>query len=805
MADSKNQRELNELLKQQVELQTRLNEQLKAAAVLTGKEAQEMEDRVDSSKLALGLIEEEAKRRQKALADNERRQTRINTLKEKEKEYQDELNDLQNDFTKSLSKVQPETIKILEAQKGSGSTFVSITNQILDLKKNEINLSDEDKKINAQKIETLTEIRQKQLEAAEAITYQKQEMLGINDADRRRLEFQQSIVGLSGDDLKLAEDSFNKTEKLIAQQERLNSLSEAGNLLYEKLPAELQSGVDMAKGLGSALKSSLGPIAIILAVAAIALETFVNLQKAAGDFRRETGMTNTQMKGMESSVAQIVEDTAILGVEAKDVYDTIANLKSEFSDITKFSNETVKGLTVLTANFGIASTDAAKVEASFENMGHLSQETATNVALQVAQMANLAGVAPKQIFKDIAEASEETSTYFKGDVKLIAQQAVQARRLGTTLKEMASTAEHLLDFESSIGDELVASTFVGGQFNLARARGLEYAGKEAEAQEEILNQIKRSGDWSTKDMFTKKAIAKATNMSVAEITKQLAMQEKLSNLSDADKAAAEEAIKNGVDITKINKEQLATEIERVKAQKEMQTQVDNVGNSFKAISTTIGTVLMPIIDALTSAINIIAIPVNAIYSAMKSFGDSISSAIGPLGAVGKFVKSLAGVAIVLASYMTYAAISAGLIDTGIGAIAAPIIGGIAAAAILAAGFGALSSINDGMVGPDGGVVVSGQKGSVALDGEDTFVGNKNGVVAGTDLFQGKGKGTAGGNISVSNLSTLSAPLNNLIAEVKGMRDDLKAGKIAVYMDSQKVTNNIGRQADKSTRNNYSFA
>ena len=139
----------------------------------------------------------------------------------------------------------------------------------------------------------------------------------------------------------------------------------------------------------------------------------------------------------------------------------------------------------------------------------------------------------------------------------------------------------------------------------------------------------------------------------------------------------------------------------------------------------------------------------------------------------------------------------------VGAVSAN--GGIAAAAILAAGFGALSSINDGMVGPDGGVVVSGQKGSVALDGEDTFVGNKNGVVAGTDLFQGKDKGTAGGNISVSNLSTLSAPLNNLIAEVKGMRDDLKAGKIAVYMDSQKVTNNIGRQADKSTRNNYSFA
>ena len=63
MADSKNQRELNQLLQQQAEIQTRLNEQIKAAAVLSGQELQDMEDRVASSKIALGIIEQEAKRK----------------------------------------------------------------------------------------------------------------------------------------------------------------------------------------------------------------------------------------------------------------------------------------------------------------------------------------------------------------------------------------------------------------------------------------------------------------------------------------------------------------------------------------------------------------------------------------------------------------------------------------------------------------------------------------------------------------------------------------------------------------------
>ena len=84
MADSKNSRELNELLKQQGELQTRLNEQVKAAAVLSGREAQEMENKIASTKILLGLTEEEAKQRQKALDQNEKRQAKINALKEKE-------------------------------------------------------------------------------------------------------------------------------------------------------------------------------------------------------------------------------------------------------------------------------------------------------------------------------------------------------------------------------------------------------------------------------------------------------------------------------------------------------------------------------------------------------------------------------------------------------------------------------------------------------------------------------------------------------------------------------------------------
>ena len=80
--------------------------------------------------------------------------------------------------------------------------------------------------------------------------------------------------------------------------------------------------------------------------------------------------------------------------------------------------------------------------------------------------------------------------------------------------------------------------------------------------------------------------------------------------------------------------------------------------------------------------------------------------IGPLGTVGKLLKGLVGAAIVYAAYATFAAVSTALAATVVGGIAAPIVGGIAAAAVLAAGFGALSKVGDLSIDPNGGPIVA---------------------------------------------------------------------------------------------------
>jgi hypothetical protein len=44
----------------------------------------------------------------------------------------------------------------------------------------------------------------------------------------------------------------------------------------------------------------------------------------------------------------------------------------------------------------------------------------------------------------------------------------------------------------------------------------------------------------------------------------------------------------------------------------------------------------------------------------------------------------------------------------------------------------------------------------------------------------------------------------MVNEVRALRADLSAGKIAVYMDGQKVTNGVARAVDQSTRNSFNL-
>lgn len=721
-------------------------------------------------------------------------------------EYQKKINKDTEAFGKSWTKLSSAVQKNLGGTNRNATVYSSINSKIIALEAKQAGLTGDELEANLQMVSRLREQNDSMLQQAKTTATAEAKARGMNDIAIKRKELEEEITKAKEEGneelreaLELEKEALELRDKLEKTENRLTEIKSQQDDLINQLPDGLKSSIGFAKGLGDAIKGGMGPLFLIGGVLALAISSFKELDESAKKFRETTGLTNSQMESIRSDANQITGEFGNLGVNAEKVFDTVAALKSEFGDTVKFSKETTAALTVLNTNFGVSADTAAKVQSQFEAIGGVSAETAASLQMQVADMANLAGVAPAKVLADIAENAEATSTFFKGDLTALTQNAIQARRMGTSLKEQVALAEKLLDFESGIEEELVAATFVGGQFNLGRARALAMEGKLAEANEETLKQIQRSGDFRKQDYFTQQQLAKAAGMSVEEINKQLNAQDKLSKLTSEERKKAEEAIAQGLDITNINAEQLSQETDKFAKQQEQQAQLDKLNNAFMGMASTIGSVLIPLIDGIAIALTPISLLVEGIQWFFGGIGEKISAMIGPLGTVGKVLKGLAGLAIIYAAYQAYQSFA-------FVPVAGAIKGAIAAAAILASGFSLLSKIGDLNSPADGKTQVSTKEGGLfELSPNDDLVAAPGAAAALEQAGNMDGGATTlVDSKSSPNLAALSAPLNAMINEIKALRADLNSGKIAVYMDTAKVTANISTNVDQGTRNSYNL-
>ena len=552
----------------------------------------------------------------------------------------------------------------------------------------------------------------------------------------------------------------------------------------------------MAKKLGKSLSTGMLPIVIIGALLAAALVSFTELEEAAGKFREETGLTKSQTKDISNQVRQIRAEFAGLGIEAKNVYDTVSALKTEFSDSIKFSKAIVENITLLNKNFSIAEKDAAAVNMVFQSMAGLSAETAQGVSQQVAEMANLVGVAPSKVFNDIAESAEATYTYFKGDVSLIAKQAIEARRLGTTLKDVLKTTEDLLDFENGIEKELVAATFVGGQFNLSQARALAYAGKNVEAQKEILKQVERSGKFADQDMFTKKVLADAAGMTVEQLTKQLQIQKLLSGLSDDEALKAQAAIDKGLNLNGLTQDQLMNKTKELEAQQEIADKVTQMENSFKGIVASLGTALLPLMEGLAPLVTMIAESLGFVFKVLNFIPGVFPAIIAGLTAMWLMTMKVAIAAKMAAIAKVYSAYGA-----------MPFIGVALAAGVIAAMISSMSSaknIGDMAIGEGGNdVQISTKEGGIFNPSpNDEIAVAPNAVSNLKKLSRIQNSGTSEG---ISNRGgNASNGIDVLVNEMKALRKEFSNKSNNVFLDGQKVTSGIVLSNEQSSRNNFSY-
>lgn len=244
-----------------------------------------------------------------------------------------------------------------------------------------------------------------------------------------------------------------------------------------------------------------------------------------GELGKELGVGMTQLVGLKS---EAVLFGAVLGDEAG---KAVIDLAKDLGDSHHLTAGMALDAGLLAANYDLSAKQAAFMSVAFGELSGKSYETGKNVGQYVKDLALANGIAPAQAMKDIADNTEFFALYSKDGGKNIAEAAVAAGKLGVGLDTVSKVADHLLDYQSSIQDEMEASVLIGKDLQLGKARELMYQGKIKEGMEAALEAAGGVEGYNKMDYYAKQALAKSLGVSNAELQQMVAHQETLNGMN----------------------------------------------------------------------------------------------------------------------------------------------------------------------------------------------------------------------------------------------------------------------------------
>ena len=216
-----------------------------------------------------------------------------------------------------------------------------------------------------------------------------------------------------------------------------------------------------------------------IAIAAAIVLVGVALYKAfsyAEEMRKEFGATREESFELQRSIDTTAMNFKMMGVSAEDVKTLASGIADNMGGLRNVTTESLDAMANLVGTFGMSAEKLAPTLTAMKAMGASSNEAAAAQLEQVGNMAQLEGVAPAKVFEDMTADMETFSKYGKEGGMNLAKASITARKLGISMGTIASSADALLDYESSINAQMEAQVLTGRNINTDKARELALAG-----------------------------------------------------------------------------------------------------------------------------------------------------------------------------------------------------------------------------------------------------------------------------------------------------------------------------------------
>jgi hypothetical protein len=452
-------------------------------------------------------------------------------------------------------------------------------------------------------------------------------------------------------------------EEKQGKKDLLGLKSRAGYLQHIQRGEETNLGVlgEQYKSItGFVNKAKLIPPQFMLfdALLRFGVERFIALDKAAEDFRKLTGFSINQMKELRKDAEAVNAEFAGMGVSIEAAYKSAKALTDIFGRTSLVSKEALKNAALLSANLGVAEESTANVLANFQGLGGATEQAAMNVIKVGAGISEKAGVPFKLVMQDVANASETTLNMLGANPSKLMKSAIAARAMGMELNKMVESQRKMLDFSSSINDELNASALLGKNINFQLARQYAFEGRVEDSARATLETVKRAGDFNKMNVYQREALAKAAGMELKDLTKMMAVdaqRETIMNGTDETKKsilrAQEAELKKLKEKEKLDSDDLVKQNEKVLMQQKMQGIMTNINNLLDAMKLAFAEILEPVITPLAKILvpllKVAAFILKGLLLPLKGIGwllgqaaDLVEGWVSGLGEVGEVMKKI---------------------------------------------------------------------------------------------------------------------------------------------------------------------
>ena len=474
-------------------------------------------------------------------------------------------------------------------------------------------------------LESINEDRKEELATLEQIEH----TLGVTG---KILNLISKVPGLG----KFAQDAYS------AVMEEQKALKEAGKDIMD----QYQTIEFASRKLGEGIKDTLNdPLTV-------GIFLFEEIGRAASEvdsrvtgLQKQLGLGRVASAGISFDFKQLTYSTNDAFITTQKLYESFSEFSNELGFAVDYSGQTLETFTTLNKRLGLATKEAAALTTLFKLQGDNTEDQLGNLTKQIGAFNTLNGRAfdTKQTLNEIASTSASIQVSLKLSAQDLADAVLEAKKLGLNLEQVDKIADSLLQFETSITNELKAELLIGKDINLERARLLALNNDLEGVAKELADQNIGFFEFSKMNRIQQQAIAEAMGMSRDEMSGMLLNQQRQLMTNEEISAQLEgQELSNFKQLT--FQESLNTALEKMR---DIFTTIAEgpigIIAGFFADMLSNSVVLHGVLGALTARMGVLAIKSGA--TLVKSIGTAIAAIFGENAKFGPLGLAVSGAAV----------------------------------------------------------------------------------------------------------------------------------------------------------------